>query len=89
MRDLEAEARFYERRAPGLGRYFAETLWREIMSLGETGGIHPKSQGSFHKFVSATFPYAIYYKIDEGLVRIYAVFDCRRNPERLRRRLSP
>lgn len=87
LRDLEAGARFYEKREPGLGRYFAETLWAEIQSLANTAGIHPKMFEQYHKFVSATFPYTVYYRIDLDIVRVYAVYPGRRNPDHIRRRL--
>ena len=34
----------------------------------------------FYKALSQRFPYSIYYRIVEGVVRIYAVLDNRANP---------
>ena len=86
-RDLVRGARFYERQEAGLGERFFDTLWEELEALCETGGMHVKVFGDYHRYVSKTFPYAVLYKVEEELVIIYAVFDCRRNPARLRRRL--
>lgn len=86
-RDLLDGANFYERRERGLGTRFFDTLWDEIHALSDTGGIHAKILDSYHRFISGTFPYAILYRIEAHTVVVYAVFDCRRNPGSLRRKL--
>ena len=35
----------------------------------------------------ARFPYAVYYRVQETLIRVYAVLDCRRSPDKMRTRL--
>lgn len=85
--DLVRGAHFYDRRQPGLGTRFFDTLWDEIQSLATTGGMHAKLYGAYYRYVSRTFPHAIVYKVENGSVIVCAVFDCRRNPERLHKRL--
>ena len=41
QRDLIRGYRSYERQASGVGRYFMDTLYSEIESLGINAGIHP------------------------------------------------
>jgi plasmid stabilization system protein ParE len=85
--DLAAGYRFYEKQSPGLGNYFYETLFADIESLRENAGIHPVIYGS-HRALSRRFPYGIYYEIKGDTVRVQAVYDCRRHPARIRRRLK-
>ena len=77
--DLIAGYRFYEGRAPGLGGYFLDSLFADIDLLQLDAGVHRVVLG-FHRSLSRRFPFAIYYRAGGGLVRVYAVLDCRRNP---------
>jgi len=55
-----------------------------------TAGVHPVHFGQYHRLLSRRFPFAIYYRIDEGQhVLVYAVLDCRRHPSVIRARLEP
>ncbi|VFM96336.1 MAG: hypothetical protein BECKG1743D_GA0114223_101739 [Candidatus Kentron sp. G] len=85
--DLAEGFRFYERQAEGLGDYFLNSLWSDIHSLRLYGGIHAIHHG-YYRLLSRRFPFAIYYRIDDGIVRVRAVLDCRRNPDRILERLK-
>jgi len=85
--DLIAGFRFYERQSGGLGFYFLDSLFSDIDSLLIYSGIHPIVFGS-HRCFSRRFPFAIYYVVEAGTIRVQAVYDCRRNPARIRRRLK-
>ena len=77
---------FYEQQREGLGQYFIESLYSDIDSLLLYAGIHIKSFG-YHRSLSKRFPYAIYYKVENDSVRIWAVLDSRQDPAAIRRRL--
>ena len=85
-RDLEDGFRFYERQSVGLGYYFLDSLYSDIDSLSDFGGIHRVFFG-YHRLLAKRFPFAVYYKVSEDEVRITAVLDCRRNPSWIRERL--
>lgn len=78
--DLADGFRFYERQADGLGDYFLDSLWSDIQSLRISGGIHAVHYG-YHRLISKRFPYAVYYRIEDGVARVRAVLDCRRDPK--------
>lgn len=78
---------FYERQSKGLGGYFLESLLSDIDSLYFNAVIHAIHFG-YHRLLSKKFPFAIYYKSDKEIIRIYAILDCRRNPAWTRDRLS-
>ena len=84
--DLEDGYRFYEAQSPGLGSYFLDSLFSDIDSLAFFGGIHPIVFGH-HRLLSLRFPFAVYYRLIENGIVIFAVLDCRRNPCWIRKRL--
>ena len=85
-RDLEEGYRFYESQSPGLGSYFLDSLYSDIDSLAYFGGIHQLVFG-YNRHLSKRFPFAIYYRIIDNEVLVFAVLDCRRNPTWIRKRL--
>lgn len=87
IRGLNSGFRFYERKESGLGEHFKRTLLGEIEGLEITAGIHRVVYGH-HRLISRTFPFAVYYKADPGQVTVWAVIDCRRNPEWIRNQLE-
>jgi plasmid stabilization system protein ParE len=84
--DLVAGYHFYEDQSPGLGSYFLDSLFADVDSLLLYAGTHRVVYGS-HRALASRFPFAIYYRLDSGIVRVRAVIDCRRNPRWIRRRL--
>jgi plasmid stabilization system protein ParE len=78
---------FYEKQKEDLGNYFIKTLFADIDTLQDTAGIHT-SFFNYHRKLSHTFPFAIYYKIINNIVHIYAVLDCRRKPSWIREKIE-
>jgi hypothetical protein len=78
---------FYEDREIGLGSYFLDCLFSDIDSLVLFAGIHQVVYG-YHRCLSKRFPFAIYYDVQEELIHVHAVLDCRRNPLWIRKRLK-
>ncbi len=87
--DLREGAQFYERQNSGLGTYFLDSLFSNIDSLLIYAGVHIQVDGYF-RLLSKTFPFAVYYTSDGNMIKVHAVFDCRKNPnktiEQLKRR---
>jgi len=84
--DLEEGYRFYESQSPGLGSYFLDSLYSDIDSLAYFGGIHQVVFG-YHRQLSKRFPFAVYYRVVNDVVVVFAVLDCRRKPSWIRERL--
>ncbi len=85
--DLVDGARFYEAQDPGLGDYFLDTLFSDIDSLQLYAGVHPVQLG-YHRLLSKRFPYAVYYRVKDGVAQVWAVLDCRQDPEKVAKRLG-
>ena len=64
-----------------------ESLFSDIESLQLYAGIHAIHFG-YHRLLAKRFPFAIYYKLNKDIIRVYAILDCRRNPAWIRNRLS-
>ena len=70
--DLIDGFRFYEMQDQGLGDYFLDSLFSDIDSLRLYAGIHPIHFG-YHRLLSKRFPFAVYYRFEQGVVQVCAV----------------
>ena len=87
-RDLINGFYFYEKQGEGLGTYFLDTLYSDIDSLKIYAGIHSVHFDKYHRLLSKRFPFAVYYRVENDIVLIHAVLDCRRNPAWIRKKLK-
>ncbi len=87
QRDLVEGYRFYESQVERLGDYFLDSLFSDIDSLQFYAGVHPVHFG-YNRLLSKRFPFAIYYRVENGMAMVYAVLDCRREPSWTRTRLT-
>ena len=78
---------FYNQQQEGLGNYFYDILISDIESLQIYAGVHSKIN-NFYRALSKRFPYSIYYKVDDDLIKVYAVLDDRRDPKIIESRLE-
>jgi plasmid stabilization system protein ParE len=85
--DLAAGYRFYERQSPGRGSYFLTSLRSDLEILANIAGVHAVHFGLLHRMLARRFPHAIYYRVEDQTVRIYAILDCRRSPAWIRAKL--
>ncbi|OGV62495.1 MAG: hypothetical protein A2498_01575 [Lentisphaerae bacterium RIFOXYC12_FULL_60_16] len=85
--DLADGYRFYEQQTDGLGDYFLDSLWSDIHSLRLYGDVHAMHYG-YHRLLSKRFPFAVYYRVEDGVARVRAILDCRRDPDRIFERLK-
>ena len=81
-------ADFYEAQEAGVGEYFPSCLRDDIEGLKLTAGIHRQGYKDYRRLLSRVFPCAIYHTFADEIATVWAVIDCRRNPEWIRKRLS-
>ena len=84
--DLVDGFAFYERQSKGLGDYFLDSIFSDVESLYLYGGIHALHFG-YYRLLAKRFPFAIYYRIQSEVIRVYAILDCRRDPAWIRDRI--
>ena len=85
--DLAEAFWFYEGQSQGLGDYFRACLIADIESRVFLGGIHEGEHG-YHRALSKTFPFGIYYRIRQDQLTIVGVLDLRREPQWIRESLD-
>lgn len=85
-KDIAIGMSFYESQKDGLGKYFLDSIVSDIESLHIYAGIHVVIADYF-RLLSKRFPFSIYYKINDDVIYIYAILDCRQNPNRVEKRL--
>jgi plasmid stabilization system protein ParE len=84
--DLARAADFYDAQAPGLGSYFIKCLADDIAALKAYGGVHERQHGLL-RALSKRFPFAIFYEMAGSVVEVFAVLDCRQDPDAIESRL--
>ncbi len=85
--DLREGWKFYDRNAAGLGDFFLDSIQADVRSLKVYAGIHEMSEG-FHRMLAKRFPFAVYYLIERETIDVYAILDCRRDPDWIVKRLD-
>jgi plasmid stabilization system protein ParE len=88
LADLDDGFWFYEVQEAGLGDYFASTLRADIEGLKITAGTHRRDHRDYHRLLSRVFPYAIYYTFEANDAIVWAVVDCRRDPDWIKSHLD-
>lgn len=85
--DLNGGKAFYDRREPGVGDYFWDSLFADIESLIIYAGVHSKSHG-LYRMLAKRFPYGIYYEVADDVAYVVAVLPMRRRPAWIERKLK-
>lgn len=87
--DLAEGRIFYERQGgKALGEYFFNTLFSDIDSLMLYAGTHRMIDDRFYRLLSKRFPYAIYYRMVDGVVEIWRVLGGRQDPATIKGKLK-
>ena len=84
--DILEGTRFYEVQHQGLGEYFKQSVRSELDSLNRSAGIHESLGFCFRKLVRK-FPFAIFYILENDMVDVFAILDCRQDPETIAGRI--
>ncbi len=86
--DITDGHQFYEMLEAGLGHYFESSIMSDIRSLQVYAGVHKIHFKKYHRKITRHFPYAILYRIEDEVIRVYAVLDTRSNPDLISDRLN-
>jgi hypothetical protein len=85
-KDIAVGISFYEAQKEGLGKYFLNSILADIESLHIYAGIHIVIF-DYYRLLAKRFPFSIYYKFKDNVIYIYAILDCRKNPNSITKRL--
>jgi plasmid stabilization system protein ParE len=81
--DASRAVRFYNQRAPGLGRAFLHELAEQIRRIQQFPRGYPQIDPTRRRATLSRFPYAIVYRVADRRIDIIGVFDCRADPAAL------
>ena len=84
--DLARAADFYDAQTGGLGDYFIECLSGDIEALKVHAGVHERQHGLL-RALSKRFPFAIFYEVTGSVIDVFAILDCRQDPDAIESRL--
>jgi hypothetical protein len=86
--DLDDGFWFYEVQEAGLGDYFSSCLRADIDRLKISGGTHRCVYRDYLRLLSNVFPYGVFYTFEADIATVWAVIDCRRDPDWIRSHLD-
>ena len=84
---LDTYAR-YEFAADGLGERFSQMVDRSLNQLSSIPESAPRFQGSIRRILVPSFPFGIFYSMENHRVIVQAVLDLRQSREQILRRLG-
>jgi plasmid stabilization system protein ParE len=84
--DLARAADFYDAQAVGLGDHFIACLSGDIEALKVHAGVHERQHGLL-RALSRRFPFAIFYEVTGSVIDVFAILDCRQDPDAIESRL--
>ena len=79
---------FYRRQGGEfLKNYFVDSIFADIDTLAFSANMHPVRHGCY-RLLADKFPYSIYYRVEDDVVKVWRVLDNRRDPEWIERQLA-
>jgi plasmid stabilization system protein ParE len=85
-RDLRQIVDYYNLQRPGLGQRFVLAVVDRPEAVAETPGSFPQVYADLRRSIVRKFPYGIFYRTVDEVVRVVAIMHLHRDPESWRRR---
>ena len=87
VRDIADAYQWYERRSPGLGRRFVESVEFCLDAIQRSPDMYAFAYKTYRRAKLRRFPYLIFYEHTSDAVTVYSVFHTARDPRHWRDRL--
>jgi plasmid stabilization system protein ParE len=84
--ELVEAAKWYEKQAPGLGQQFLDEFEATMDRVTRFPEAWTRISNRHRRCRFRRFPYAVIYSRTESSIRVAAVADMRRDPERMKQR---
>ena len=84
--DIDEAFLWYERKRPGLGEQFLETVHTAVETIAAHPSRYPVIHRNTRRLLLRRFPYAIYYRVYDDVIIVVACMHGRRSPKRWRQR---
>ncbi len=79
--DLDKSYEYYANENEDLADNFYRYIANSIEEIRKNPNLYPDIHKNIRKFVIKKFPFVIYYKINDVVVEVVAIFHTSRNPE--------
>jgi toxin ParE1/3/4 len=86
--ELEEAAAYFAEQSAGTGERFLSDMTRTRELLLQFPEAGPPLRGKFRRILLSVFPYQLVYRVEDEVVRIYAVAHLKRRPGYWRKRLG-
>lgn len=86
--ELEAVARYYEQRQPGLGERFLAAIDFALTGVIDSPLTWPVLDGDVRRRLARVFPYAVLYSVEPDRIYILAIMHCHQMPGYWRSRVG-
>jgi plasmid stabilization system protein ParE len=77
---------WYDAQSPGLGDSFMDSLEQIVDLVAELPEAFPEIAVGLRRALLARFPYALYYRLDGGVIDVIACLHTQQSPSRWRSR---
>ena len=84
--DLDHAAQWYDDQRPGLGLQFLDTVDQVFERIRVTPLQFPTVRADVRRALLHTFPYAVYFRVTDDTIVVFAVLHLRRDPRTWRDR---
>jgi plasmid stabilization system protein ParE len=85
-KDLKAAIEWYDRFAPELGDRFVACLDELLERVARHPSMYRCVEAEARRALLRQFPYAVYYRLDDAVIRIIAILHTSRRPDYWRER---
>lgn len=79
--DFEKSYEFYAEENEKVADNYFKQVDNSLKKISKSPLTYPKAHRNIRKYVIKKFPFVIYYKVTELIVRVVAIFHTSRNPE--------
>ena len=87
-RDLRKAYDWYEEQAPGLGPRFVRMFVQAVDVASERPTSFPEVEGDVRRVILSKFPFGVFFRIVDDVVRVVRVIDLRSDDRKWRRDLG-
>ncbi len=78
--DIASATIWYDRQQLGVGSQLLTELEQIFERISENPLLFPEIQSGIRRALTGLFPYAVYYRVSENGITVYAVLHQRRSP---------
>lgn len=78
--DILEAAKWYSEQQSDLGKRFSDAVYEKLIVISNNPNLFQQRYKQVRVAIVNSFPYAIYYTIDDNKIVIHAVLHAKRNP---------